>query len=204
MRTTRLIPFLFALSAVAMTAAGCAEQPALFDMAYAPANPAASAAAAPAPATGIDNTFYGYAAPRPAPRQQVAAATASSGRGLFASGGPFTTGALSDSAPAASRGFFASADGPDPYGAAPAPDDRGVSVTGDILPAPRIAADPVTAVSYAPAPLNRPYTLGSGDRLRVVVFGQDGLSNSYLVDASGYIDMPLIGAVLARGATTDQ
>jgi polysaccharide export outer membrane protein len=36
------------------------------------------------------------------------------------------------------------------------------------------------------------------------VFGQDGLSNSYLVDASGYIDMPLIGPVPARGATTDQ
>jgi polysaccharide biosynthesis/export protein len=50
---------------------------------------------------------------------------------------------------------------------------------------------------------NRPYTLDSGDRLRVVVFGQDGLSNSYLVDASGYIAMPLIGSVLARGATAD-
>jgi polysaccharide biosynthesis/export protein len=49
-----------------------------------------------------------------------------------------------------------------------------------------------------------PYTLDSGDRLRVVVFGQDGLTNSYAVDASGHIAMPLIGSVSARGLTTDQ
>ena len=47
-----------------------------------------------------------------------------------------------------------------------------------------------------------PYTLDTGDKLRVVVFGQDGLSSSYVVDASGAITMPLIKAVLARGLTT--
>jgi polysaccharide export outer membrane protein len=47
-----------------------------------------------------------------------------------------------------------------------------------------------------------PYTLDTGDKLRVVVFGQDGLSNSYVVDASGAITMPLIKAVPARGLTT--
>jgi polysaccharide export outer membrane protein len=47
-----------------------------------------------------------------------------------------------------------------------------------------------------------PYILDSGDRLRIVVFGQDGLSNSYAVDAGGRITMPLIGAVPARGLTT--
>ena len=30
-----------------------------------------------------------------------------------------------------------------------------------------------------------PYTLDAGDRLRIVVFGQDALSNSYIVDAAG-------------------
>lgn len=49
-----------------------------------------------------------------------------------------------------------------------------------------------------------PYTLGAGDRVRVVVFGQDGLSNSYAVDGAGRITMPLIGAVTARGKTTSQ
>ncbi|HLH95486.1 MAG TPA: polysaccharide biosynthesis/export family protein [Xanthobacteraceae bacterium] len=48
------------------------------------------------------------------------------------------------------------------------------------------------------------YQLDSGDRLRIVVFGQDGLSNSYAVDAAGNITMPLIGAVPARGVSTAQ
>jgi len=47
-----------------------------------------------------------------------------------------------------------------------------------------------------------PYRLDSGDRLRVVVFGQGDLSNSYTVDQAGYIAMPLIGAVPTRGRTT--
>ncbi len=55
----------------------------------------------------------------------------------------------------------------------------------------------------APAGLGG-YTLDSGDRLRVVVFGQEGLTNSYLIGPGGYIDMPLIGSVPARGVTTDQ
>jgi polysaccharide export outer membrane protein len=45
------------------------------------------------------------------------------------------------------------------------------------------------------------YSLDSGDKLRVVVFGQEGLSASYSVDTSGKITMPLIGAVNARGMT---
>jgi polysaccharide export outer membrane protein len=49
-----------------------------------------------------------------------------------------------------------------------------------------------------------PYTLDSGDKLRVVVYGQDGLSNSYAVDAAGNITMPLIGAAPARGHTPAQ
>jgi polysaccharide export outer membrane protein len=48
------------------------------------------------------------------------------------------------------------------------------------------------------------YILDSGDKLRVVVFGQDGLSASYSVDTSGSITMPLIGAVSARGHTPAQ
>jgi polysaccharide export outer membrane protein len=58
---------------------------------------------------------------------------------------------------------------------------------------------PVNLVAGAPLP---PYTLDSGDRLRVVVFGQDSLTNSYGVDAAGNITLPLIGAVRARGLTT--
>ncbi len=49
-----------------------------------------------------------------------------------------------------------------------------------------------------------PYALDAGDKLRVVVFGQEGLTNSYAVDGAGKISMPLIGAVEARGHTTDE
>jgi len=51
----------------------------------------------------------------------------------------------------------------------------------------------------AAAPAEGAYTLDSGDKLRIVVFGQDGLTNGYGVDAAGSITMPLIGAVRARG-----
>jgi polysaccharide biosynthesis/export protein len=37
-----------------------------------------------------------------------------------------------------------------------------------------------------------------------VVFGQEGISNSYIVDAGGNISLPLIGMVPARGYTTQQ
>ena len=36
------------------------------------------------------------------------------------------------------------------------------------------------------------------------MYGQDGLSNTYIVDASGRITMPFIGPVSARGCTTTQ
>jgi polysaccharide biosynthesis/export protein len=49
-----------------------------------------------------------------------------------------------------------------------------------------------------------PYTLDSGDKLRIVVFGQDTLSNNYTVDAQGTVSLPLVGAVEARGLTTAQ
>lgn len=47
-----------------------------------------------------------------------------------------------------------------------------------------------------------PYRLASGDRLRIIVFGQDNLTNSYAVDGAGRISMPLIGMVDAYGLTT--
>lgn len=49
-----------------------------------------------------------------------------------------------------------------------------------------------------------PYRLDSGDRLRVVVFGQTDLSSTYMIDQAGYISMPLVGAVPARGRSTQE
>ena len=49
--------------------------------------------------------------------------------------------------------------------------------------------------------MTRAYHLDAGDRLRVVVYGQEGLTNTYAIDAGGSITMPLIGSVPARGRT---
>ncbi|BBE71502.1 polysaccharide biosynthesis/export family protein [Oharaeibacter diazotrophicus] len=49
-----------------------------------------------------------------------------------------------------------------------------------------------------------PYRLDSGDRLRITVFEQASLTNTYSVDQSGHVTMPLIGSVPARGATTQE
>jgi polysaccharide export outer membrane protein len=73
-----------------------------------------------------------------------------------------------------------------------------------------IAPAPVMTVAaggpYAPAPgvtgFDSPYLLDAGDRLRIQVFGQEGLTNSYIVDASGNVSITLIGTVPARGITT--
>lgn len=64
--------------------------------------------------------------------------------------------------------------------------------------------------SYRPAPaafhstLAQPYRLGAGDKVRVTVFEQDSLTNSYSVDQAGYISFPLVGSVPARGSTAKQ
>jgi polysaccharide export outer membrane protein len=56
-----------------------------------------------------------------------------------------------------------------------------------------------------PSPvLEGPYRLDTGDKLRVVVYEQPGLTNIYDVDQSGYIALPLIGDVTARGKTADE
>ena len=69
---------------------------------------------------------------------------------------------------------------------------------------PRNAYAAPTPVAYA-APggafHDAPYRLDAGDKLRVVVYGQEGLTNTYAIDAGGAITMPLIGAVQARGKT---
>lgn len=63
---------------------------------------------------------------------------------------------------------------------------------------PYVAAGAYAAQGVA---FEQPYILGPGDRLRVSVFGQEGVSNSYLVDAAGYVNIALIGPVAARGLT---
>ncbi|MET0724283.1 MAG: polysaccharide biosynthesis/export family protein [Tardiphaga sp.] len=67
---------------------------------------------------------------------------------------------------------------------------------------PPVVAAPVAYVEPVPVRYDAAYHLDAGDRLRVVVYGQEGLTNTYAIDAGGSITMPLIGSVPARGRTT--
>jgi protein involved in polysaccharide export with SLBB domain len=73
---------------------------------------------------------------------------------------------------------------------------------------PPAAGGPYQPAPYgyaaAPTVYQPAYTLDAGDRLRVSVFGQDGISGSYMVDAGGNVNLPLVGPVPARGFSSEQ
>src|SRR5262249_11371435 len=65
-------------------------------------------------------------------------------------------------------------------------------------------AAPAAAAEFAPAPAYNTaidYRLGSGDKVKVTVFGEADLGGDFQVDAMGYIRMPMIGQVKAGGYT---
>src|SRR4030081_1271333 len=68
--------------------------------------------------------------------------------------------------------------------------------------APVAVAQPAVYAAPMPAPMpvayDAAYRLDAGDRLRIVVYGQEGLTNTYAIDAGGSITLPLIGSVPAR------
>ena len=76
---------------------------------------------------------------------------------------------------------------------APLPPPPPMAITPGPKGAPGVPANPYNI-----------YRLDSGDRLRVIVFGQDNLSRAYNVDNSGSVSLPLIGPVRARGLSTTQ
>jgi polysaccharide biosynthesis/export protein len=79
------------------------------------------------------------------------------------------------------------------------------AIRASFAAAPRRAYGPAPTVYAAPMPMpvayDAAYRLDAGDKLRIVVYGQEGLTNTYAIDAGGSITLPLIGAVRARGLT---
>jgi polysaccharide biosynthesis/export protein len=171
----RVIRSLMMLAAVALLAAGCAAQP----VAYVQMAPGAN---------GLDAMAYGspaavtYAYPQ-----------------TYAAAYPQGYGAAYPHAAYPQQQVYA---GYQPAPQPPQPSSPGLFNSTVTPPARTYAAAPAVA-AYAPT-AQPPYTLDAGDRLRITVFGQDGLTNAYVVGATGYIAMPLIGQVMARGLTTDQ
>jgi len=48
------------------------------------------------------------------------------------------------------------------------------------------------------------YKLGAGDRMRIIVYGQQNLTGEYVLDGQGMLAFPLIGQVPAMGMTPAQ
>ena len=48
------------------------------------------------------------------------------------------------------------------------------------------------------------YRLGSGDQVRVIVFGEEDLSGEFVVDGAGMVSLPLVGEVPAGGKTLQE
>lgn len=66
------------------------------------------------------------------------------------------------------------------------------------------ASAPVTAASSAPAAIpGQPdsYRLGTGDKIRVIVYGETDLGGEFTVSSAGTVSLPLIGDTHATGLT---
>lgn len=48
------------------------------------------------------------------------------------------------------------------------------------------------------------YKLGTGDQLRLIVFGEENLSGEFVVNGAGSVSLPLIGEVQAASKTTSE
>ena len=76
-----------------------------------------------------------------------------------------------------------------------------LALSGCMRTSAPVAMVPVAYAAPVGAGYDAAYRLDAGDKLRVVVYGQEGLTNTYAIDAGGSITLPLIGAVPARGRT---
>src|ERR671915_88984 len=129
-------------------------------------------------------------------QQQEYAPTTQSAQPIAAAPAPVVYAAPADQAPVSAVAT-----------AAPAPPPRGfftANLGGPFARAPAYASPPCgtpgcgAAPVYLEAAFEQPYLLDAGDRLRITVFGQDGLTNSYAVDAAGNVTMPLVGGIGPR------
>jgi polysaccharide export outer membrane protein len=68
---------------------------------------------------------------------------------------------------------------------------------GTSKPAPTTPASPAKPGSASGSQLR----LAAGDKIRVIVFGEDKLSGEYQLDTAGYLSLPLAGTIEAAGFT---
>ncbi len=66
------------------------------------------------------------------------------------------------------------------------------------------ACEPGSTLPPLPQTVAGPYTLGPGETVRVVVFGQTQLTGEFTVSDHGTISVPLLGDIPANNDTTDE
>lgn len=70
---------------------------------------------------------------------------------------------------------------------------------------PTAMAPPTGQATSAPSTITEPsYELGSGDKIRVTVYGEPSLSGEFYVTGSGLVSLPLVGEVRAAGLSISQ
>jgi protein involved in polysaccharide export with SLBB domain len=62
----------------------------------------------------------------------------------------------------------------------------------------------VALIFVAPASAQGGYRLGTGDKIKVTVFGEDDASGEYEIDATGAISARLIGRMAVKGMTVSE
>ena len=66
---------------------------------------------------------------------------------------------------------------------------------------PTAPAAPISALPMSNGPQDESYRLGSGDKVKLTVYGENDLGGEYLVDGGGQVQLPLLGQVPAVGMT---
>ena len=66
------------------------------------------------------------------------------------------------------------------------------------------AARAIQSLPPAPTDQAATYRLGSDDRVRIITYGEEQLSNEFRVNDSGNLALALLGSVRARGLTTPE
>lgn len=72
----------------------------------------------------------------------------------------------------------------------------GAGLIGSAFAAGAVAAEPATVTRDVPE-----YRLGSGDKIRVITFGEEALTGEFQVSGAGKVSLPLVGELEASGLT---
>jgi polysaccharide export outer membrane protein len=66
------------------------------------------------------------------------------------------------------------------------------------------AAETVSSTAATPAAKDAEYRLAPGDKIRVIVYGEETLTGDYVISSGGNLTFPLIGTVKATDKTVEQ